>query len=99
MKRMKSPILFKDIPCIKNQAYFIMVGLEGSWLWEATYPSCTDEAWCKNFVKQFIINYGDTVQQGDFFCKSNACVQEHIDNSYEDVIEYQFKKTLEKAVK
>ena len=96
---MKKQTLFKDIPCVVHQAYFIMIGIEGSWLWEATYPQCEDEAWCKNFVKEFIGAHGDTIQDGDYISRANAVVQEMIDDSYEDILAIQLRKTLEKAVK
>jgi hypothetical protein len=73
-----SKITLKTIPCIIDQAYFIMVGLQGSWLWEATYPDCQDEVWCTKFVKEY------TQCQG----WDDKGVQEHIDCSYEDIISY-----------
>ena len=102
MKSKKDVIKLKDIPCIKDQAYFIMVGLEGSWLYNACYPSVEDEAWCKNFVNCFADDYGlDEVYTDKFGeehrVRSISTIQQHINESYEDIMEYRLKSTLEKV--
>lgn len=74
----------KDIPCIKDQAYFIMVGTEGSWLFEATYPSNQDEKWCKRFVDTYVEENG----------WDDKAVQEVIDMYYESVVCYRVKKLV-----
>ena len=38
---------------IKDQAYYIMVGLEGSWLYNALHKQAEDETWCVEFVAQW----------------------------------------------
>ena len=68
-------IQFKDIPCVKDQAYFIMVGIAGSWMFDATYPANQDEEWCKHWVGEYTSNCGWD-DQG---------IQEMIDDSYEDI--------------
>ena len=97
---MKKKMLYKDIPCIKDKAYFIMTGLEGSWLVEATDLHNQDEAWCKNFVDAFEADYG---VDPEYFimgvkrvCKSLTSIQEHIDDSYEEILEYRLKKLITK---
>ena len=39
---------------IVEQAAVIMTATEGSWLFNATYPSNQSDAWCKNFVDEFL---------------------------------------------
>ena len=103
MKSKKDVIKLKDIQCIKDQAYFIMVGLNGSWLYNACYPSTEDEAWCKNFVNCFAADYGLEEVWIDQFGEEHRVnmvhtIQEHINESYEDIMEYRLKQTLKEAV-
>lgn len=87
-------IKWKDIPCIKDRAYYIMVGIEGSWLYEATYPSNQDEKWCEKFVKTFVDDYGDEVNTKYGVCTQNACIQEMVDDGYEDMLSYRLIKMV-----
>ena len=75
---MKNQILFKDLPCIKDKAYFIMVAVSGSWLYEATWPNNQDDKWCENFVKSYLNDH--SLKDYD--------VQTMVDDSYEDIVKY-----------
>lgn len=81
---------FNDIPCIKDKAYFIMTGIEGSWLWEACYPAVLEESFCKKFVETFLADYD---------IDDRPEIQEMIDCSYDEIMQNRAKRALEKAVK
>lgn len=44
---------------VKDQAYLIVVGLTGSWMYDATRAQLKDEVYCKEIVEQYWANYGD----------------------------------------
>ena len=44
---------------VLDKVYFIMIGHEGSWLWDATHPLNQDEDWCINFIEHFVSVYGE----------------------------------------
>ncbi len=83
--QMKNQILFKDLPCIKDKAYFIMVAVSGSWLFEATYPINQDNDWCNNFVEEYLSCHD--LEDYD--------VQTMVDDSYEGILEYRLKKAMQ----
>lgn len=43
-----------DITNIRQQVYYIMTGISGSWLWEATYPHNQDHEFCERFMKEYL---------------------------------------------
>lgn len=86
MKAITGVIKLKDIPCVKLQAYFIMVGLSGSWMFDATYPQNQDELWCKNWVQHYTDVYG----------WDDQTVQMMINDSYEDILSYRLAESIEK---
>lgn len=45
---------------IKEQAYLIVVGLTGSWMYNATHVELEDEKYCQRIVDQFWSDYGDS---------------------------------------
>jgi hypothetical protein len=67
---------------IKNQAYFIIVGLNGSWLYNALYPHIEQEEFCAKIVDNFLSDhaYEDCVTNG---------INAHINDSYDDILSYQ----------
>jgi len=87
-------ITLKELPCIKDQAYFIMVGIEGSWLVEATFPHNQEEEWCKKFVKEFVDSYGWLEDYPND--KHLLSIQQMIDDSYEEVLQYRMEKLVNK---
>ena len=44
---------------IKEQAYLIVVGLTGSWMYDATYKELEQEEYCQNIVDQYFSNYAE----------------------------------------
>lgn len=80
-----SKITLKELPCVKDQAYYIMVGVSGSWLYEALHPRCEDEKWCVQFVSLYVDSHG-------WDCSD---IQEMIDCSYEDILKYRLIKVIE----
>ena len=80
-------IRLEEIPCIKDQAYFIMVGIEGSWLYEATYPNNQDETWCAKFVKAFVDDNG----------WERESIQQSINDSYEWIMSNRLKAIMDKV--
>lgn len=75
-----------DIPCVKDQAYFIMVGLNGSWMFDATYPINQDEDWCRQWVKHYTDNCG----------WDDQTIQMMIDDCYEDILKYRLSESISK---
>ena len=78
---------FNDIPCIKDKAYYIMIAVSGSWMYEATYPSNQDEAWCEKFVKEYLQCH--SLEDYD--------VQMMIDDGYDDLIKYRLQRMIAQA--
>lgn len=72
----------KEIPCVKDQAYFILIGVNGSWIYEILHKQLEDKEFCKQVVEYFVADYG----------WNSPPVQNHIDDSYEDIMEYRRKK-------
>jgi hypothetical protein len=60
---------------IKWQAYFIIVGLNGSWLYNALYPQIEEEWFCAKIVENFLNDY----DYDD--CETNG-INMHINESY-----------------
>ena len=79
--------LYRELP-IKDKAYFILIGLSGSWLYDALYPHIEDADWCKKFVTEFEDNCGDGSKSWHGHA---AQIQECIDDSYDDILKYKSK--------
>lgn len=75
-------MIYKDIPCIKDKAYFIIVGMNGSWLYDALYPQIKDEEFCKRIVVNFESDFGD---DDEYIPES---VKQYINDSYDDIMSY-----------
>ena len=67
---------------IKWQAYYIIVGLNGSWLYDALYPQIEEEEFCAKIVSNFlgVYAYEDCVTNG---------INAYINDSYDDILSYQ----------
>lgn len=46
---------------VKEQAYLILVGLNGSWIYEATHKELEQEDYCQRIVDQFWSNYAESM--------------------------------------
>ena len=68
-----------------DQAYYIMVGLNGSWLYNSTSPSNKDKKWCENFVNGFKSDYGMEVHTEYGTCEANKSIQNYIDDCSDDI--------------
>ena len=44
---------------IKQQAYLIVVGLTGSWMYDATHKQLKEEEYCQSIVDQYWSNYAN----------------------------------------
>ncbi len=58
MRAHKQVPLLKDITPISEQCYWAMTGIEGSWLYEVCFHQLKDDAWCENFMKHYVDQYG-----------------------------------------
>ena len=45
---------------IKQQAYLIVVGLTGSWMYDATHKELESEEYCQRIVDQYWLNNGSS---------------------------------------
>jgi hypothetical protein len=77
---------YKDIPCIKDKAYFIVVGINGSWLYNSLYPYIEEEYFCKNIVEHF---------ESESHVDDWPEIQQHIDDSYDEIMRYRMSRSLE----
>lgn len=44
---------------VKEQAYLIIVGLTGSWMYDATHKELENEEYCQRIVEEFWCNYAE----------------------------------------
>jgi len=81
-------MLYRNLPTYKDKAFFIMVGMSGTWLLDATHPQCRDEAWCKRFVQHFEGDYGDGTPDkwGGKPPIIHQVIQQMIDDQWEDQV-------------
>jgi hypothetical protein len=70
---------------IKDKAYFIVVGINGSWLWNSMYPHVDTEEFCKSIVDNF---------ESEHYVTDFPEIQQHIDDCYEDIMEYRAARVL-----
>lgn len=80
-----------NIPCVKDQAYYIMIGLSGSWLWNACHPQSDDLEWCKQFVQHFDDDCGLEYQDN----YTHRSIQMMIDDGYDDLVRYKLMETIQ----
>jgi len=83
-------MIYKNIPCVKDKAYFIIVGMNGSWLYDALYPQIEDEEFCQRIVDKFEGDFGDEYIPD--------CVQENINDSYNDIMRYRAERLLDQLI-
>ena len=64
---------------IRHQAYFIIVGLNGSWLYNALYPHIEEEEFCAKIVSEFL---GDYAYED---CVTNG-IDAYVNDSYDHIL-------------
>lgn len=63
---------------IKDKAYFILVGINGSWLYNSLFPHIESEEFCKQIVDNF---------ESEHYASDFPEIQQHIDDTYDFILE------------
>lgn len=71
-----------DLP-IHDQAYFIIVGLNGSWLYNAMYKWMEVEANCQSIVDNYKADWCQTTLDQ---------IEQYVNESYDDIKAYKASK-------
>jgi hypothetical protein len=89
----KKPINLWSLP-IKDQAYYILVGINGSWIYNALFDDMEeDEGFCMRIVEAYREDNCD--ENGN----PTPIVQQHLDESYDAIEAYKaLKVVVEKRV-
>ena len=68
---------------IKDQAYYILEALNGSWIVEALWDQLQNEVICKSIIDNYLMDASEV---------SDTTIQEHINEFYQDLLEFRAAK-------